>query len=129
MIKTLIVATALGAMSVTGALAKDVLDDKSTVAIVFDQALPNVPGKSIRAVLVEYEPGGTSPAHTHPASAFIFATVLEGAIRSQVNNGPVTIYRAGESFSRVPGRSPRRQRKCEQDGTRPPARRVRRQHG
>ena len=103
MIKTLIVATALGAMSVTGALAKDVPDDKSTVAIVFDQALPNVPGKSIRAVLVEYEPGGTSPAHTHPASAFIFATVLEGAIRSQVNNGPVTIYRAGESFSEFPG--------------------------
>jgi quercetin dioxygenase-like cupin family protein len=29
--------------------------------------------------------------------------VLEGAIRSQVNNGPVTTYQAGQSFSEMPG--------------------------
>jgi quercetin dioxygenase-like cupin family protein len=39
---------------------------------------------------------------TNPNSAFIYATVLEGAIRSQVNDGPVTTYRAGESFSEFP---------------------------
>ena len=44
-----------------------------------------------------------SPAHTHSESAFIYATVLEGAIRSQVNDGPVTIYETGESFSELPG--------------------------
>jgi len=65
--------------------------------------LPNVPGKSIKGVLVEYEPGGSSPAHTHADSAFIYATVLEGATRSQINDGPVTVYRAGESFSELPG--------------------------
>jgi len=65
--------------------------------------LPNVPGKSIRGVLVEYAPGGKSPAHTHASSAFIYATVLEGAIRSQVNDGPVTTYTAGQSFSENPG--------------------------
>ena len=54
-------------------------------------------------VLVEYAPGGFSPAHIYPTSAFIYATVLEGAIRSQVNEGPVTTYRAGESFSEFPG--------------------------
>ena len=48
-------------------------------------------------------PGGNSPAHIHPNSAFIYATVLEGAIRSQVNDGPVTTYRAGESWSENPG--------------------------
>ncbi len=84
------------------ALAHDVSDDKSKVTLVYDQVLPNVPGKSIRGVLVEYEPGGFSPAHTHPKSAFIYATVLQGAIRSQVNDGPVTTYRAGESFSESP---------------------------
>jgi quercetin dioxygenase-like cupin family protein len=41
--------------------------------------------------------------HTHPASAFIYATVLEGAIASQVNDGPVKVYKAGESFSEMPG--------------------------
>jgi quercetin dioxygenase-like cupin family protein len=54
-------------------------------------------------VLVEYGPGGYSPGHTHPKSAFIYATVLEGAIRSRVNDGPVTVYKAGESFSEMPG--------------------------
>ena len=73
------------------------------VTVVFDHALPNVPGKSIRGVLVEYGPSGFSRAHRHPESAFIYATVLEGAIRSQVNDGPVTVYRAGESWAEAPG--------------------------
>jgi quercetin dioxygenase-like cupin family protein len=39
-----------------------------------------LPCASARTLLVEYGPGGYSPAHTHPKSAFIYATVLEGAI-------------------------------------------------
>lgn len=73
------------------------------VTLVFQHELPNVPGKSLKGVLVEYGPGGFSPGHTHPKSAFIYATVLEGAIRSQVNNGPETIYKAGQNFSEMPG--------------------------
>ena len=78
-------------------------DKNSKVTLVYEHALPNVPGKSIKGVLVEYGPGGGSPAHMHPKSAFIYATVLEGAIRSSVNNGPVVTYRAGQSFSEMPG--------------------------
>ena len=73
------------------------------VTLVYQHELPNVPGKSIKGVLVEYGPGGYSPGHTHPKSAFIYATVLEGAIRSQVNDGPATTYQAGQSFSELPG--------------------------
>jgi len=73
------------------------------VTLVYQHELPNCPGKSIKGVLVEYGPGGYSPAHTHAKSAFIYATVLEGAIRSQVNDGPVTTYKAGENFSELPG--------------------------
>jgi quercetin dioxygenase-like cupin family protein len=69
------------------------------VTLAYQHELPNVPGKSIKGVLVEYGPGGYSPAHTHPKSAFIYATVLEGAIRSQVNDGPVTTYKAGQRAS------------------------------
>jgi quercetin dioxygenase-like cupin family protein len=103
MIRTLLCAAALAAVCGIGASAHDATDYKSKVTLVYDHVLPNVPGKSIRGVLVEYEPGGSSSAHTHPNSAFIYATVLEGAIRSQVNDGPVTTYRAGESFSELPG--------------------------
>ena len=57
----------------------------------------------MKGVLVEYGPGGYDEAHTHPSSAFIYATVLEGAIQSQVNDGPVKTYRTGERFSEYPG--------------------------
>ena len=78
-------------------------DKNAKVTLVYDHALPNVPGKSIKGVLVEYSPGGSSSAHTHAKSAFIYATVLEGAIRSAVNDGPVVTYHAGQSFSEMPG--------------------------
>jgi quercetin dioxygenase-like cupin family protein len=78
-------------------------DEGPKVTIVFDHALPNVPGKSMKGVLVEYGPGVVSTAHKHPRSAFIYATVLEGAIRTSVNDGPVVIYRAGQNFPEMPG--------------------------
>jgi quercetin dioxygenase-like cupin family protein len=84
-------------------LAEAPKSKNAKVTLVYQHELPNVPGKSIKGVLVEYGPGGYSPGHTHPKSAFIYATVLEGAIRSQVNDGPVTTYKAGESWSEVPG--------------------------
>lgn len=80
MLRRFLCAAALAAASLTAASAHDASDDKSKVTLVYDHVLPNVPGKSIRGVLVEYEPGGSSPAH-----------------------GPVTMYRAGESFSEYSG--------------------------
>jgi quercetin dioxygenase-like cupin family protein len=91
------------ALSVSVASADDLPTAKSKVTLVFDHALPNVPGKSMKGVLVEYQPGGSSPAHTHPGSAFIYATVLEGTIRSKVNDGPEKVYQAGENFAELPG--------------------------
>ena len=85
------------------ALADAPKSKNAKVTLVYQHELPNVPGKSIKGVLVEYGPGGYSPGHTHPKSAFTYSTVLEGAIRSQVNDGPVTTYKAGQSFSELPG--------------------------
>src|SRR4249919_1958374 len=84
-------------------LAEAPKEKNAKVTLVYQHELPNVPGKSIKGVLVEYGPGGYSPAHTHPKSAFIYATVLEGAIRSQVDDGALTTYTAGQSFSELPG--------------------------
>lgn len=105
MIKSIFAAIAVTALLSGPAAAHDITDkkDDAKVTLVYEHELPNVPGKSIKGVLVEYGPGGFSPAHTHPNSAFIYATVLEGAMRSQVNNGPVKVYKAGESFSEMPG--------------------------
>lgn len=78
-------------------------DAQSKVSMVYEHALPNVPGKSIKGILVEYKPGGSTPCHTHAKSAFIYATVLEGEITSQVNDGPIVTYKAGQNFSENPG--------------------------
>ncbi|WHO75708.1 cupin domain-containing protein [Rhizobium sp. BT03] len=102
MLGKMISAAAFAVAIVAGTVAH-AAGDKAKVTLVYDHELPNVPGKSIKAVLVEYKPGGTSPGHTHPKSAFIYATVLEGSIKSQVNDGPVKIYKAGESFPEFPG--------------------------
>jgi quercetin dioxygenase-like cupin family protein len=73
------------------------------VTLVYQHALPGIPGKSVNGVLVEYGPGGYSPSHTHAKSAFIYATVLEGQVRSKVNDGPERTYRTGENWTELPG--------------------------
>ena len=73
------------------------------VTQVYQHALPGIPGKSIKGVLVEYGPGGYSPSHTHAKSAIIYATVIEGAVRSQVGDGPVVTYRTGQNWTETPG--------------------------
>lgn len=73
------------------------------VTLVYQHALPGVPGKSVKGVLVEYGPGGYSPSHTHAKSAFIYATVIEGEVRSKVNDEPEKTYHTGESWTELPG--------------------------
>jgi quercetin dioxygenase-like cupin family protein len=99
---TLVVCALMATVGVRSGIAADA-DKGPKATVVFDHALPNVPGKSIKGVLVEYGPGVASVGHIHPKSAFIYATVLEGAIRTSVNDGPAVIYRAGQNFPEMPG--------------------------
>ena len=74
-----------------------------TVTPQFNHALPNAPGKSLIAVTVDYPPGAKSGPHTHAKSAFIYGYIVSGAIRSQVDDQPAKVYRAGEAFYEMPG--------------------------
>ena len=87
------------AIGVTPGLAQNL----EQVKPVFEHIIPNAQGKSMVAVIVSYPPGGKSPAHHHAQSAFIYAYVLSGAIRSQVGDEPAKVYRVGEGFYEVPG--------------------------
>ncbi len=79
--------------------------------IVMSQKLPDVPGKTLTALLVQYEPGGKTPKHHHPGSVMAF--VVSGAIRSQNSaTGPARVYRA----DRAAGQRASRERKRELDG-------------
>jgi quercetin dioxygenase-like cupin family protein len=102
-IRTIITATCAAlAISTAGSVsAHDV--EAETVTKNFAAAIPNISGKSLIAVEVDYAPGAASPSHTHAMSAFIYAYVISGAIESKVNDGETRNYRAGESWSEPPG--------------------------
>jgi quercetin dioxygenase-like cupin family protein len=68
---------------------------------VFSAPLLNVPGKTLTAVEVTFPPGAASPPHHHAGSVMVY--VLAGALRSQLDDGPVKTYGAGETFFEPPG--------------------------
>jgi len=69
----------------------------------FEHAIPNFPGKSLIAVEVNLAPGETGRPHHHARSAFIYAYVISGTVRSQVEGEPVHDYHAGDSWYELPG--------------------------
>jgi len=74
-----------------------------TVSVAADKAIPNLPGKRLVSHVVDYPPGARSAAHRHAGSAFIYAYVVSGQIRSQVDDEPARVYRAGETWFESPG--------------------------
>jgi quercetin dioxygenase-like cupin family protein len=69
----------------------------------FNHTIPNVPGKTMIAVEVNYPAGAASRPHHHAKSAFIMAYVISGAIVSQVEGQPEKTYRAGDTWYENPG--------------------------
>ena len=75
----------------------------AAVAPVLDAALPNAPGKRMTVITVSYAPGEASGPHHHAASAFLYARVLSGHIRSEVEGaGPPRVYGPGEGWTEGP---------------------------
>ena len=101
-IRTVIGAASVAIATAAPASAHDVGDK---VTPNFEQAIPNIPGKSLIAVIVDYPPSGASAPHAHAKSAFIYAYVISGRIESKVNDGATRVYKAGESWSEPPGAS------------------------
>ncbi|WIW44528.1 cupin domain-containing protein [Bradyrhizobium sp. 62B] len=75
----------------------------ANVSLNSASGIPNLPGKSLKTVLVKYEPGASSPPHTHAKSAFILAYVLEGEVTIAINGQPARNYRRGEFWTENPG--------------------------
>jgi len=101
----LTLAAVIGANAVHTGLADTPAAGGASVTPVFAYDLPNLPGQKMTGVLVEYGPGGSSPPHHHTRQGSVVAYVLDGAIRSKVNDGPEKVYRAGESWLEPPGAS------------------------
>jgi quercetin dioxygenase-like cupin family protein len=89
--------TAAAAGSMQGAPPRE------TVTVAANVPIPNVPGKRLVSRIVDYPPGCGSVPHRHARSAFIYAYVLSGLIRSQVDDEPARVYRPGETWFESPG--------------------------
>jgi quercetin dioxygenase-like cupin family protein len=73
-----------------------------TIMPLLRQDIPTVPGKTLTAVKVVFPPGARSAPHRH-GNAFLYAYVLEGEVRSQIEGQPTRVYSVGESWTEKPG--------------------------
>jgi quercetin dioxygenase-like cupin family protein len=69
---------------------------------LLQQALPNVKGKTFTSAVVEFPPNARAMPHRH-GQAFVYAYVLEGTVRSKLDDKPVTTYHQGENWVEQPG--------------------------
>jgi quercetin dioxygenase-like cupin family protein len=76
---------------------------EETVTPVFCHDIPNVDQRAMVALVVTYPPGGRSRVHRHAPSAFIYAHVLSGTIRSQVEGESSRTFGPGDGFYEDPG--------------------------
>jgi len=74
-----------------------------TVTVAANEPIPNLPGKRLISLIVDYAPGASSAAHHHARSAFIYAYVVAGAVRSQVDDEPARVYQSGDAWFEKPG--------------------------
>lgn len=72
------------------------------IAALYNNTIPNCPGKSIVALHVAWPPNSSVPPHTH-AGAFVSVNVISGYVLSKMNNDLMKIYGPGETFTENPG--------------------------
>ena len=63
--------------------------------------LPSRDGLVVNAVRVDYEPGGFSHAHRHPAGAYVY--VIDGSVVFGIDDREPVVLKAGDSFYEPPG--------------------------
>jgi quercetin dioxygenase-like cupin family protein len=69
---------------------------------LFEQALPNMEGKTFTSAIVDFPPAARAVPHSH-GGAFVYAYVLEGTVRSRLAGEPTRTYREGENWVEQPG--------------------------
>ncbi len=73
-----------------------------TVTPLFSAPLPDVPGETLTSMLVSFPPAAQAVPHRH-GDAFVYAYVLDGSVRSQLDGQPPQVFHRGENWSEPPG--------------------------
>jgi|SRR5215475_3214829 len=77
-----------------------VIAQDAKVKSLTSKPLPDIQGKEVQILMVEYPPGAHDPIHRHNAHAFVY--VLEGSIVMAVNGGKPVTLTAGQTFYEGP---------------------------
>ena len=83
-----------------GLMCGAVIAQEPKVTPVMSKDLPEVPGKEVLMITVEYPPSGKDPIHRHNAHGFIY--VLEGTIVMQVKGGKEVTLKPGQTWYEGP---------------------------
>jgi quercetin dioxygenase-like cupin family protein len=74
--------------------------EEPTVTTLMSRELPDIPGREVLMITVEYPPGGSDPIHRHNAHGLIY--VLDGTVVMQVKGGKEVTLTAGQTFYEGP---------------------------
>ena len=95
-------ANRLIAMLLLAAAPAAAASPEESVSPLVQQTLPGLSGKQFTAAVVAFPPSARAAPHRH-GSAFLYAYVLEGSVRSQLEGEPVRTFHVGEGWTELPG--------------------------
>nr|OQO27861.1 hypothetical protein B0A51_04830 [Rachicladosporium sp. CCFEE 5018] len=80
----------------------DVNSPFPSLELVYKYRLINTPDKSMIGLKVTFPPGACTPPHTHHGAS-VAVVVLSGTVLNKMNDEPMAVLSAGESFYEAPG--------------------------
>ena len=85
---------------VTSVYAQRAGTDGIAVTQLIARDPPELPGRELTMITVEYPPGAADPVHKHHGHGLIY--VLEGSVVMQVKGGPAVTLTPGQTFYEGP---------------------------
>ncbi len=70
------------------------------VTQITTQEIPELPGKVIQVIGLDFAPGAASPPHRHPGHVFVY--VAEGMVKNEINDEGEKTFAAGQFFHEAP---------------------------
>jgi quercetin dioxygenase-like cupin family protein len=100
--RTLTLASVISAFIILPICTSDAQSNAPPAVVkpLLTRSLPELPGKEVSMVTVEYPPGGVSAPHRHGGSTFVY--MLEGAVVMQVAGGKEVTLHPGDTFHELP---------------------------
>lgn len=98
-LRGLMVFIGVATLTAAGAAAADEAG-ASVVTPIMQKNLPDIAGKEVVMITVNYPPGAVDPIHRH--NAYVFVYMLEGSVVMQVRGGKEVTLTPGQTFYEGP---------------------------